>query len=811
MRWIQTEYMLKGIFLGLLLFAALQEPDWRQTGMLAACVGGGLAIGLFISLLLWLLRGIKVGGKFVALLLFLLLESPTFVYTGVIGGLVAGAFLIRKDMAYGGTMLAVLTGGGAVLGFAIGELRRVGNQMWRLGIALAGGTALVAGAIYYFEQDPDRWNSATARMFGTHVLLGLPFFYLLTFAGEAEESEAEIAALCAAGAVGLWLFRLTPQLPALGLVLPLAMFILYTRNIMPGLRVFKHTLRGYTYAQMSRTRSALRAFRRALQLNPNNQLALSGLAKVHSGIDVLKLAGDAETVALLDLDLCLNRAGMILWKPELSEGQQKEVHHLLDLVATQQPSRLPEVEYWRAIADMRVKNADSAAKRLEAILDGTPWSGDQLPSRFSILLPSWQLALMRSRELATRVGNAQLASPGRRMEAIAAVERRLAHAAQDADAWELKRNLYENLKEADFVARVPQEGEFDVGYVREQGLVRIADPIHWRRGVELLLLAARAQPAHGPSLLLRVAQTCESAGEMDSARKMYEHIRDSGQSFGAKNYSADEQAVFFGVIKNLADEAAASGDDRTAVRHLHIYAEYERSGLETLRQLAQMHENLKEAMPALQCNDRALVFNAADPDLLARKDRYYYSVTPEEVKALSEAARAALDAEYCIKKARQILNARAVELDGVEWASHLLDLARILKPDSLEIKVLWSRAQLWKGERDKALQLLEDVHETKPAKFDSSGDEDAWYRCCQLLGDLYLNDYNRADLAVPCYLEFRNSSKSGADTLYKLGQAYENLGDMPKAARFYEQVTGYTEHPRYYDAQEALRRVKQPS
>ena len=35
MRWSQAEFILKGIFLGLLAFAALQEPDWHNTGVLA--------------------------------------------------------------------------------------------------------------------------------------------------------------------------------------------------------------------------------------------------------------------------------------------------------------------------------------------------------------------------------------------------------------------------------------------------------------------------------------------------------------------------------------------------------------------------------------------------------------------------------------------------------------------------------------------------------------------------------------------------------------------------------------------------------
>lgn len=810
MRWIHTEYMLKGIFLGLLLFAALQEPDWNKTGLLAALIAGGLAIGLLISFAFWLMRGIRVGGRIFSLLLFLLLESPTLVYAGLIGGLIAGAFYVRKEMEHGGTLLAALTGGGAVLGFALGELRRVGPQMWRLGIALAGGTALVAGAIYFFEQDPQKWAGESGRLLGVHILIGLPFFYLLVFAGEAEESEAEVAALCAAAAIGLWLVRLTPKLPALGLVLPLAMFIVYTRNVMPGLRVFKHTLRGYTYFQMGRVRPSLRAFRRAVQLDPNNQLALSGLAKVHSGIDVIKLQSDPETVVLLDLDLCLNRAGTILWKPEVTPEQQNEVQHLLDLVAAQQPSRLPEVEYWRAIADMRAKRGDDAAKKLESLLDGAAWSGEQLPSRTSILLPAWQLSLLRSRELASKVGQPQLALPGRRMEAISVVERHLAQSPQDADAWELKRVLYEGLNEREFLTRPPQEGEFDAGYIREQGLARIGDPIHWRRGVELLLLAARAQPAHGPSLFVKVAQACEAAGELDNAKRTYELLKEAGQTFGPKNYSADEQATYFGIIKKMADDAMSRGDDREAIEYLRIYAEYERAGLETLRQLAQLHENLKEVLPALQYNDRALLFNAADADLLQRKDRYYYSVLPDQVKVLPESVRKGLDADYCVRKARQILSNKNADIDSIDWAAHLLELARLLKPDSLEVKVLWARAQLWKGERDQALQMLEDVREAKPAKFESSADEEAWYRCAQMLGDLYLNEYNRPDLAVPCYLDFRTSSKSGADTLYKLGQAYENLGDMPRAAYYYEQVTGYTEHPRYYDAQESLRRVKQP-
>src|SRR5262249_21295274 len=153
---------------------------------------------------------------------------------------------------------------------------------------------------------------------GVHILIGLPFFYLLTFAGRAEESEGEPAALCAGLAIGVWLINLTPSLPSMALIVPSTIYAIYTRYIMPGLRVFKHTLRGHTYFQMGRTRAALQSFRRALSLEPNNTLALAGFTQVHSGIDPRQVAGDSETLALLDLDLCLNRAGRLLWQPQMT-------------------------------------------------------------------------------------------------------------------------------------------------------------------------------------------------------------------------------------------------------------------------------------------------------------------------------------------------------------------------------------------------------------------------------------------------------------------------------------------------------------
>jgi tetratricopeptide (TPR) repeat protein len=813
MNWLLTEYLLKGIFLGLLTYAALQRPDWSKTGVLAACLSGGLLIGLILSFVSWLPRGIRVGGRFLSLLLFLLLESPTLVYAGLIGGLLAGALWVR-DPATGIGLLVICIGGGALLGAAIGEARRIGSTTYRSAAAAAGACLLVGVALYMIENDPELTsfggNMEVRTLIGAHLLLGLPFFYLLTFAGRAEESEGEFAALCAGLAVGIWLLNPFPRMPALALVLSAGLYAVYTHYVMAGLKVFKHTLRGYSYAQMGKIRPALRSFRRALTLDPGNQTAKAGLARVHSGIDPRQIAGDVETASLLDLDLCLDRAGRLLFQAEPTPAHLDEVKSLLELVAWQQPDRLAEIEYWRAVADMRRRDVESAATRLARLLDPTGWSVEESFARQNVLFPSWQMVLMRSQDLGSRVGHPQLAHPGRRMEAIAAVERILAANPQDADAWEMKRFLYEGLTEKEYHERRPvTTGEFDPNYARELGTALLSDAVKWRRGVEYLRLAADSWPQHAPSLFVQIAQACEKYGEPDEAHRAYESMKDVVLAVGPQNLPTDEATTFYLTIKRLADEAATRGDPQGAINLLRIIVDGDRAGVQTFRALAEMHERLVEPLPAMHYNDLALVYDSKDRDLLARKDKYYYSVTPEQLKSASEVIRKGFDVNYCLAKARQVLTTRNADLDVVDWGLHLAELASVVWPQLIEPRLLRARALLWKGEKDRALQVLEDLREAKPAKFYNDADEDAWYRSHQMLGDMYLNDFARADLAIPCYQEFRQSPKSGADTLFKLGQAYEALGDIPRAVRAYEQVTGYTEHPRYYEATEAVRRLKQ--
>src|SRR5260370_28020006 len=96
MRWLQTEYILKGIFLGLLLFVALQDPSWHATGRVALCTLGGLVLLLGVAAVQKVREGYQVKGRALPFILFLLLESPGLVYAGVLLGMALGTYWIRK-------------------------------------------------------------------------------------------------------------------------------------------------------------------------------------------------------------------------------------------------------------------------------------------------------------------------------------------------------------------------------------------------------------------------------------------------------------------------------------------------------------------------------------------------------------------------------------------------------------------------------------------------------------------------------------------------------------------------------------------
>jgi hypothetical protein len=351
--------------------------------------------------------------------------------------------------------------------------------------------------------------------------------------------------------------------------------------------------------------------------------------------------------------------------------------------------------------------------------------------------------------------------------------------------------------------------------VQQLGLALIQDRTRWQRGAEFLRIAARGLPAQGPSIFVQVAQAANKAGDPDSSWHYYRMAQHAGRVIGPKNLVEPDKGAYFGTVRMLAESAAVRGDLDAAIESYSLYVEAEASGVDTLRHLANLYEKKagKEndnacVLNALYATEQGLMYNGSDKDLLEKKDRYYNDLEPATIKPRLESIRKWFDLSYCLRKSRSILDSKNADLDMVGWAQRLAVLARTVQEKSITAQVCEARARLRKGERDLALALLEDLRESAPKEFPGEDDQESWYLANRMLGDLYLNEVARPDLAIPCYTEFRKSSRSGADTLYKLGQAYEACGDLKRAANYYENVTGYDGHPLIYDARQALSRVK---
>jgi hypothetical protein len=812
LRWDQSEFLLKGIFLGLLVQTALLAPTWDELAWVAGITAGALLLCLVGAAVLKLREGYRIRGRILGFTLFLLLDNPTLVYAGLVGGLGSGV-VVTFSSREGGLGWQGLTAiaAGAGLGLVLNTLRQVRDNRTRLWLGLALAALLSAGAAAAFHFQPSLLGPGQDIKLACLLLAGIPAFYLLTFAGLVEESEAEIAAMCAALGLGLWLLvhNNYPALGSVAIVVPLCLYYAYTRYVLPELRVLKHALRGLGYKQVGNTRAALVSLGRALQLDPHNALARAQLWEIHRSLDVSDLKQQPEILALIDYAMCLERVRWLMFQDRPAPGQLAEARHLLDLIADQRPAYAPAVAYWRAVTATHERRIDEAARALESILR---LPQEDTPARRSVHFAAWQLALMLHGELRRQIGEALLGEPGARMDAIAAVERRLAQTPDDAAVRDLQRLLYSGLTEAEYlVAAGPAQAASDFNHhlVQQLGLALLDDPAQRQRACEYLRVAAYGLPLQAPALYMQIAEAHEKAGDISGMWSNYRRAMQLGRGAAAamQGLPAEQQQTLFASVKKLGERAMAEKQDDVALEAFKFYSQYEGAGkLETYRTLADLFERTGDVWMALHCTQYALAYSDADADLLARKDRYYYSLQSADLEARKEQVRGWFDVDYCLTKTRWLLKNYRGDLDLLDWAAHLADLVQTMLPGSVAARYLRAQIRRERGEIPEALELLENIRQNRPEKFASQDEADAWYFAHRLLGDLYLD--SKPDQAVLCLQEFRKSDHSGADTLFKLGRAYEALGDNARAARHYEAVTGYEQHPLYYEARAALERVK---
>ena len=787
MRAHVLEYFLKGIFLGLAIYGSLQAGRLETPTYLTFLTLNGIAwAGLFVAFIAGVISQraqLKVGLKNpAAFILFLILENSSKIFDGILLGTALGVFVaVPSDSK----LLISCVGLGGALGLSFFSIRKVKVPNIRLGIIFAVAAGLCAAIAYFLGVTP--WNENPLilphpQLFSLQLIAFLPLFYILTFCGIAEESEVEIGAF--SSLLGIALGILTMEhvpLRTLGFLAPIVLFFVYTMRILPALRILKHVFRGMSFAKLGQQKNALMAFKRALQLDPQNNLARNNYWKLHADLDPIKLETDPETMALVDCDLCLDRVESLLVSGKPSDDKVAEALRLLSLVEKLKPSLNDGTRYWRAVLALHDKNFVGAAAILLKNLNNYHVSEEQLAGKY--LYASWSLALAGHPEMKSRVGFPLLTDAAIKMNAIAAVERHIAQEKDDQAAWGIKRFLYTDMTSKIFFQNPPRSiADFDFMFVKDLGLALLEQQKELARGAEYLDIAVAGLPQHAPFLMVQVGKAFAQQGQEAEAESYFEKAVAMGRKSGHKNLQDQDRLAYFSALKFLADSYLHRKDTDKAIEYYHLFAQFERSGVETLRTLATLHEEKGEALAALRAVEQALIYQPDEKDLIARKDRYLYSITVEELTANKELLAKGFDVDYCMKRAKGILESK---LDGPDWidvARHLSNLAMVFAPESIQARTLYAKALLRHGDRTEAKEILEQVRDPKPGSFSSSDDEDSWYGSCQVLGDIYM-ELDEFEKAVACFQDFKKSPKSGARTWLKFGHCLREIERYEKGHR----------------------------
>ena len=99
--WQQTEFLLKGVYLGLLVSIALLFTEPLHV-LYVALITLAVLVGFVVTAAMRRIReGYRVQGRWLGFLIFVILDSPQMVYAGMLVGLIAGMTVIFKgaDMA----------------------------------------------------------------------------------------------------------------------------------------------------------------------------------------------------------------------------------------------------------------------------------------------------------------------------------------------------------------------------------------------------------------------------------------------------------------------------------------------------------------------------------------------------------------------------------------------------------------------------------------------------------------------------------------------------------------------------------------
>jgi tetratricopeptide (TPR) repeat protein len=413
-----------------------------------------------------------------------------------------------------------------------------------------------------------------------HLLVAGLLVHILSVASHSEESELECGLTTILIAVSLWVL-LPERWRWTGLLLSILWYVLYTSRILSHVQVLKYVLRGWNYSQLRRYRDALLAFRRALEIDPDNGFAREGLWRVHRELTSDLLAQNAELRSLVHLDLCLQRVAELLLQGRPTAEALDEANKLLQLVLDQDPKRRWEVLYWRAVANTYAGSYDRAADDLRELLESSA-EDDASVSRDAIIVRAWHLALLAHPELTRRVGEPCLEKPGKRIQAIAEVTSALRNQPADELASEVKKHLYAGLSLEEFEVGRRNYPDLiktlDFNYIYSLGHELFQTPEQWQRGAEFLHMAAIGMPDKAPAIYLQLGQTYQQRGDEARACYYFEQAKLAAREIGLEQLPAEQKQAYFQAVQTLAQIAYQRQDIDRAIENFTLFVESPQAG-----------------------------------------------------------------------------------------------------------------------------------------------------------------------------------------------------------------------------------------
>ncbi|QDU64828.1 Tetratricopeptide repeat protein [Planctomycetes bacterium Pan216] len=809
---INLEYQQKGAFLGLavLVVAGVQTISESAMLLVASVV---LMLATMVGLSWWSRRKApdvpkSMQQNMLASLVLAILEHPGSIYVAVLAVMLVAVLFLGWPLW--APLVAVVVGG--LFGWGLHLFLRLDPKTRRwTAIGFVVVVAAAAGFLAYLggEMLAERFETSIAG--GVATLVVVLLFSLMVLAGRGEESELEIGIL----ALGLALALANLQLPIaaqrLVLLVPLALFVIYCERARKSFIVLKQVIRGLHDEQSGQLGQALIWYRRALAIDPKSEMARNGSWRVHRGIDLRNVTENQELLEMVDPVECLDRARSLLDRRDPSGEELEEAGQLLDIVAHRRDDVPLTIGYERLRVLLAQRRGDEALRVATQLVVRRPSATFEIPNHEAEALFLVWAELTKHPLLAGPGGLALLDSGQHLLAFLASVERRLEQRPDDADAASFKAFLYPKVTlelYEKFLHASPGESLdwFDFRAMRDLGRRRLEEENDLAGAADATRVAETGLTQERLSLWKRLAEIEERRGS-DEAWRWRERIRDFGREVGVSRLSTVEQSAFYDAVRQLAERAHAAGEIEAAIEHYELYADAPTSGQRTLRLLKSLHEERGDRLAAIRPVELALAYQLSDAEKkewLAEKHRLYRDITPPEVQSRLVAVERFFDFWYCFREAKRLLEQDA----DLELVKHYLELAALggsrLVP---QVNYLLGRINYRQEAYTDAAACLEQVVQARPERFASSEDEEIYFSSCRLLGDLYLDRLDDPDRAVECYLIYKDYLKSGAETLFRLGCAYERSGRPKNARKWYDMVLVYPGHPRASDAKEALARL----